>query len=129
MSNDIVKVFYLIHGDFQELKTFCDERNILLTIMGNSYFTTSKLGMPNIYTLKVYEKDFSIIYNNFSLAIHDATSYMKAINEIRNNIEIANKSDTTIEEYMFWLIDKNINHRLETKRNLFKYHLTKLLTV
>ncbi len=129
MSNDIIKVFHLIHTDYHKLQSFCTERNIPLTIMGDSYYTTSKLRMPIIYTLKVYEKDFSIILDNFSLSINDANSYMKTVNEIKNIIELASKSDTSIEEYMFWVIEQNINNRLETKLNFLKYHYAKLLSV
>lgn len=127
MSNDTIKIFFLVHTDFQKLQTFCNEQNILLTVMGNSYYTTSKLRMPNIYTLKVYEKDFDIIYNKFSLQLDEANLYMKTINDINTSIELANKSDATIEEYMFWVIEKDINYRLLTKFNLLKYHRIKLL--
>lgn len=127
MSNDIIKVFHLIHTEFQKLQTFCDEKNIFLSIIGNSYYTTSKLRMPNIYTLKVYEKDFNSIYNNFSLVLDEANLYLKNINDIKTSIELANNGDTSIEEYMFWEIEKDIKYRLLTKVNLLKYHRIKLL--
>ena len=117
-----------MHSNYIELQKFCSENDISVQYVCDSYFISSKIHKPLILTLKVLLKNFGVIENYFINELEHAnyiSNYYRKLLDTKENIS---KSDSSIEEYMFWYFDSFSKDRLIFKDSLCFYNDLKLLS-